>query len=90
MIIKSIELPTGVTCEAHDIVFLPIDRTTDSATIRVQSWLDQAAHDAGKQPVMTTEVPVSGISGHFPGANALFEQLVMGAANSIFAGGTQV
>lgn len=52
------ELSTGASTEFHHVDNFSVDTKTSAAYIYVGSYVSKEAFDAGRNPVMTTSVPL--------------------------------
>ena len=56
------ELSTGASTEFHHIDNFSVDTKTSAAYIYVGSYVSKEAFDVGRNPIMTTSIPVLGLT----------------------------
>lgn len=81
------EAGTGATTEFHHVDNFSIDTKTNSAYIHVGSYISKSTFDASKNPIMTTSIPVLGLTEY--STDAIYTAIIA-LEDSIFYEATKV
>lgn len=81
------ELSTGASTEFHHIDNFSVDTKTSAAYIYVGSYVSKEAFDVGKNPIMTTSIPVLGLTEY--STDAIYNSIIA-LEDYVFYGATKV
>ena len=81
------ELSTGASTEFHHIDNFSVDTKTSVAYIYVGSYVSKEAFDVGRNPVMTTSIPVLGLTEY--STDAIYTAIIA-LEDYVFYGATKV
>ena len=81
------ELNTGAPTEFHHVDNFSVDTKTSAAYIYVGSYVSKEAFDAGRNPVMTTSIPVLGLTEYL--TDAIYTAIIA-LEDYVFYGATKV